>query len=111
MKKLILRFLSVMVGIVSGATIESKEIKKVIAIICIALGLISGVLFFSAGSRLSKSGMELTGLKSISGGTVNEFYYQEIGHYGIAYSLFAYALGTGIIMVSIGFGCIILLRE
>lgn len=85
--------------------------KKVIAIIVFVLGLLSGVLFFTSGANLSKSGKNLTMLSSVGGGTVAEAYYQEIGRYGIAHSFFAYAMGTGIIMVSIGFGSILILTD
>lgn len=85
--------------------------KKAIAAIVIVLGLISGVLFFSAGSKLSESGKDLTRLRSRGGETVAEAYYQEIGRYGIAHSLLAYALGTATIMISIGFGGVLISRD
>lgn len=78
--------------------------KIVMAILIVALGLISGFLFFDAGSMLSLSGQNLTMLQSVAGGTIAEAYYQEIGRYGMAFSQIAYAMGTGVIMVSVGFG-------
>ena len=85
--------------------------NKVMAIIVLLLGLISGVLFFNAGSILHDSGKALTTLRSVGGETVAEAYYQKMGSYGIAYSLLAYAMGTGIIMISAGFAGVLLSRD
>jgi len=60
--------------------------KKGIGILVIVLGVISSVLFFSAGNQLGTSGKELTTLRSIGGTSVADAYYQEIGRYGIGYS-------------------------
>jgi hypothetical protein len=84
---------------------------KKFAAIVIALGLVSGVLFFIAGSKLSESGKSLTRLRTIGGKSVAEAYYQEIGRYGAAYSQFAYAMGTATIMISLGFGGVLLSKD
>lgn len=72
--------------------------------VVIVLGVISSILFFIAAVVLGISGSELTDLSSRSGVTVAEKYYQEIGMYGIAYSLISCALGLGILSISCGLG-------
>lgn len=76
--------------------------KKVCAWVVLALGVFSGALFFKAGQTVELAGAYLTLLRSVGGETVAEAYYQRIGEFGIAYSLFAYAMGIGVIMLSIG---------
>lgn len=82
--------------------------KRTFAIFVIVLGIISSGLFFFGGSKLCTAGTELTGLRSQGGQSVAEAYYQEIGHYGVAYSLLAYAFGVGSLMLSIGIGGLLL---
>ncbi len=82
--------------------------KRTFAILVVVFGFISSGLFFSAGIILNETGKELTGLKSRGGESVAEHYYQGIGHYGVAYSLMAYAFGVGSLMLSIGLGGLLL---
>ena len=85
--------------------------RKYLGITVIVLGLLSGGMFFTAGINLSKSGNELTNLRSRGGETIAEAYYQEIGRYGIAYSIFSYALGLGVISMSLGLGGLLVSKE
>ena len=82
--------------------------NKALAVLTIASGFVSGLVFFAAGLSLSRSGHILTGLRSKGGESVAEVYYQQMGHYGVAFSLMAYAFGLGIIALSLGIGSRIL---
>ncbi len=85
--------------------------RKIIAIVIIILGFVSGGLFISTGLKLNKTGKNLTDLRSVSGTSLAEAYYQEIGRYGIAYSQFCYAMGIGIATISLGFGSVLFSNE
>ena len=78
--------------------------KKNIGIAIIVLGIISGLLFFYAGIKLFASGSELQKVESVSGTSIAEAYYQEMGRHGVAYSIIAFAFGFGVISISLGFG-------
>jgi hypothetical protein len=73
-----------------------------------AAGVVSGLLFFSAASKLDKSATDLTKLRSVGGTSVAEAYYQEMGEHGLAYSLISYACGLGVISLSLGLGGLLL---
>jgi hypothetical protein len=76
--------------------------KNVAAVFVLILGLAVGGLFLYSGYLIQESGNDLTTLRSQSGTSVAEAYYQEIGRFGIALSYFAYACGGGIAVISIG---------
>ncbi len=78
--------------------------KKTIGMLIIALGVISGILFFKAGLSLYSEGKELADLRSVSGTSIAESYYQSIGKYGIAYATVSFAFGLGVISISLGLG-------
>lgn len=85
--------------------------NKLIGIIVILAGLISSGLFFYAGILIEISGESLTMLRSQGGNSVAEAYYQEIGRFGIAYSFLSYALGLGVLSVSLGLGGILITKK
>jgi hypothetical protein len=85
--------------------------KKPFGVLIIAAGILSGILFFVAGSRLNSSATELTELKSVGGTSIAEAYYQEMGRHGLAYSMALYACGFGIISVSLGLGGLLLFDD
>lgn len=85
--------------------------KRLFGVTIIAAGVLSGLLFFIAGSRLSSSATDLTELRSVGGTSVAEAYYQEMGKHGLAYSLISYACGLGIISISLGLGGILLFDD
>jgi len=68
------------------------------------LGVLSGLLFFGAGSSISKTGDNMQKLQSQSGTSLAEAYYQEVGELAKGISLFAYGLGLSVIAFSIGMG-------
>jgi predicted metal-dependent phosphotriesterase family hydrolase len=86
-------------------------LNKVAGALVIILGLMSSYFFYSAGNQLQTSGQNLTQLRSQGGESVAEFYYQEIGRYGIAYSKVSHALALGILSISCGIGGILVLRQ
>lgn len=85
--------------------------RKPLGILTIVIGIISGILFFKGGFALSAEGTELTNLRSVGGNTVAEEYYQTMGKYGIAYANVSYALGLGVIALSLGLGGNLLSKE
>lgn len=68
------------------------------------MGIIACILFFIAGIILGISGSELGGLRSVSGTSIAEAYYQEMGRFGQAYSLMSFAFGLLSLGLSIGIG-------
>ena len=85
--------------------------KKPFGVLIIAVGVLSGILFFVAGSRLGTSATELTELRSVGGTSVAEAYYQEMGKHGLAYSMSLYACGLGVISISLGLGGLLLFGD
>ncbi|HEV7857980.1 MAG TPA: hypothetical protein VGO91_05060 [Pyrinomonadaceae bacterium] len=85
--------------------------KKLFGLIIIAVGILSGAVFFIAGSKLNSSATDLTEIRSVGGNSVAEAYYQEMGHHGLAYSLISFACGLGIISISLGFGGLLMFDE
>ncbi|MBV5331751.1 hypothetical protein JZU69_05165 [bacterium] len=85
--------------------------RKNFGIAVIVLGLMASGFFVGAGMQLGKAGNELTTLRSRGGESVAEHYYQVIGHYGIAYSSLAYALGLASLSVSLGLGGLLIGKE
>ncbi len=78
--------------------------KKTLGILIIALGIISGIMFFIAGFSLYSEGKELSSIRSVGGNSIAESYYQSIGKYGIAYGTISFAFGLGVISISLGLG-------
>ena len=78
--------------------------KKNLGTVIIILGILSGVVFFAAGMRISNAGSNMTELRSVSGDSVAEHYYQEVGEFAKGVSLFSYGLGLAVITFSIGVG-------
>jgi len=79
-------------------------LRKIIGGIVIVLGIIAGILLFSAGLAMNSHGAELTKLQSEAGNTIAEAYYQEIGNYGIATSQAYYGFGLAVIAISLALG-------
>jgi hypothetical protein len=81
---------------------QLESTRKMVAILIIIIGIISGVMFFRGGNILYSEGTQLTHLESVSGNSIAEEYYQTIGRYGVAYSSLSYGCGWGIIAISFG---------
>ncbi|MBD3371518.1 MAG: hypothetical protein GF403_02235 [Candidatus Coatesbacteria bacterium] len=84
--------------------------RKVLGVLVLLLGVASCILFFISASQLAESGDELTYLRSVGGSTVAEYYYQEIGRFGIAVSMSLYALGLGTLGLCLGLGARLLFK-
>lgn len=82
--------------------------NKLFGVLVLIAGIVSGVMFFVAGSNLSKASTEMTGLRSVGGTSVAEAYYQGTGKQGLAYSTALYAFGVGILAGSLGLGGLLL---
>lgn len=85
--------------------------NKLFGVLVLIAGIASGIMFFVAGSSLSKASTNMTGLRSVGGTSVAEAYYQEAGQQGLAYSTALYACGVGIIAVSLALGGLLLLSR
>jgi len=82
--------------------------NKLLGVLVLIVGIVSGIMFFVAGSNLSKASTDMTELRSIGGTSVAEAYYRDAGRQGLAYSTALYACGVGIIAVSLGLGGLLL---
>lgn len=82
--------------------------KKLFGVLILIAGILSGLMFFVAGSKLSSASTDITEIRSVGGSSVAEAYYQEAGKQGLAYSTGLYACGLGIIAISLGFGGLLL---
>lgn len=78
--------------------------KKNIGTLVIILGIISGIIFFVSGSQLSKTGDDMKELRSQSGDSLAEVYYQDVGEMNKGLGTLADALGVGVMTLSIGIG-------
>jgi len=85
--------------------------KKVLGVLVLASGILSGVILFVAGSSLSKASQDMSEIRSIGGTSVAEAYYQEAGKQGSAYSLALHAAGLAIISVSLGLSGLLLFTD
>jgi hypothetical protein len=79
------------------------DIKKIIRWGVIASGIIASMTFFNAGFRFSDTGNELITLRSVSGESLAEAYYQEMGFYGWAFANLSYGLGWITLAVTASF--------
>ena len=82
--------------------------RKILGVLVLIAGILSGLMFFVAGSKLSMASTEITDIRSVGGTSVAEAYYQETGRQGLAYATGLYAFGLGIIALSLGFGGLLL---
>jgi len=77
----------------------------------ILLGTLAGLLFIVAGVQLYSHGQNLTQLQSVSGGTVAEAYYQEIGYTTKGQALAAFGVGASVIAISVGLGALLMQKS
>lgn len=78
--------------------------RKLIGGVTIILGVISCIMFFSAGSHLNTTGKDMNKLRSQGGTSLAEVYYQEVGEISKGIGKICYALGVGNLTISIGVG-------
>lgn len=78
--------------------------RRTLGIAVIILGIIAGVVFFSAGSKISETGKQMNKLQSQGGTSLAEAYYQDVGDVAGGFGIFAYGVGTAIIALSLGIG-------
>ncbi|MDS0525027.1 hypothetical protein NNC19_04985 [Clostridium sp. SHJSY1] len=71
-------------------------------ILTIVLGIASCIIFFVAGIDLGNTGDKMQQLKSQSGTTVAEAYYQDIGSMNKGLGKLCYGLGIASLAISIG---------
>ncbi len=81
--------------------------NKLVGYLVAALSFISGGICFYVGKQIHDAAYLMTLLRSRGGETVAEAYFQLVGHLGLGFSLFSYALGVAIIMFGVALGSII----
>lgn len=69
----------------------------------IALGIIACILFFISASQISSAANEMVLLRSESGTSLAEVYYQDVGKALQGFAMFARALGISILAISFKF--------
>lgn len=77
-------------------TIAENQVKRVVTIKMIGffiLAVVVFVMFFMAASKISESGLNILGIQSVGGKTLEEAYYFELGSIYAGYSMIARALG------------------
>lgn len=74
---------------------SKSGIQKITKLGVIASGIIASLTFFNAGLRFSNTGTNLSELRSISGDSLAEAYYQEMGYYGWAFANLTYRMDWG----------------
>jgi Predicted membrane protein len=70
----------------------------------IVLGIIACILFFISANQISSVGKEMILLRSQSGTSLAEVYYQDVGKALDGFAMFARALGISILGISFAFG-------
>jgi hypothetical protein len=83
-------------------------VKKLTGIVIILLGFAGGAFFCAGGAQMYLYGSELTTLRSQSGTSVAEAYYQEIGHFDQAGALADVGSGFAVVAISLGLGGVLL---
>lgn len=73
---------------------------KLIGVLIIAIGIISCILLFNAGSQIKKSSISMETITSVAGNTVAEAYYQDMGQALKGFSYFCYGLGLAVLGVT-----------
>jgi hypothetical protein len=80
---------------------------RVAGVVVALLGAAAGLAFHAAGRKFAASGERLSSLRSVSGTTVAESYYQEMGAHGLAYAGLCNAAGLAAFMAGLGIGCLL----
>ncbi len=70
-------------------------------ILGLLIAIIGAGLFFVAGEQLSSVGESMTTIKSISGETVAEAYYQDVGRAVKGFAMFCRALGASVLFMAV----------
>jgi hypothetical protein len=78
--------------------------KKTLGTLVIIIGLISSIIFFIAGNEMSKASKNMQDIRSVSGTSVAEAYYHEVGGLSKGLGMLSNAMGFGVIALSMGLG-------
>lgn len=78
--------------------------KKDVGIWIIILGIIACIMFFVAGTQMSSSASNMQTLRSESGDSVAEVYYQNMGKEFEGLGIFSDAFGITILIIALGMG-------
>ena len=76
--------------------------RRFAAAFVLVAGLLSASTFVAAADQLNTSAYALLALRSRSGDSVAEAYYQEVGKQSSAYAKWSLALAMAIVSVSLG---------
>ena len=75
--------------------------QKKLKIAAFILGIISGIVIFIAGSSLKSTGSDMNELRSQSGTSLAEVYYQEVGDISKGLGLALQGVAIGVVAISI----------
>ena len=75
--------------------------QKKLKIAAFILGIISGIVIFIAGSSLKSTGSDMNELRSQSGTSLAEVYYQEVGQVTKGAGFALQGIAVGVIAISI----------
>lgn len=81
-----------------------KSNKRPLGALIIAIGTISFILLFNAGSQIKKGSLPMATLTSEAGNTVAEAYYQDMGQVLKGFSYLCYGLGLAVLGISVDLG-------
>ncbi|MSR32252.1 MAG: DUF4339 domain-containing protein [Gemmataceae bacterium] len=86
-------------------------VNKVAGATTILLGLVAGIMLFSAADIIYMHGVKLTALRSEGGNSIMEVYYQQVGGYGIGLAKLTSGVSAVVIAISFGLGVSQITRE
>lgn len=69
-----------------------------------AIGMLSGLLFFSGSYQMQRASARMSEIRSRGGETIDEAYFHQVGEQGGAASTALVACGFAIIGISVGLG-------
>jgi hypothetical protein len=86
-------------------------IGRVVGSLTIIAGIVAAIMFFNAADSLESDGRLMTNLQTISGESVAEKYYQDVGYANMSYARIARACGVGVAATAVGIGGLLITRD
>lgn len=75
--------------------------QKKLKMVAFILGIVSGIIIFIAGINLKNTGNDMSKLRSKSGTSLAEVYYQEVGQVTKGAGFALQGIAVGVIAISI----------
>lgn len=83
---------------------QITNVNNSYGIAVIALGIIACILFFVSASQIGSSAKDMITIRSQSGTSVAEAYYQDVGRALKGFAMFARAIGISILSITVYLG-------